>query len=48
MKILLLYIVSIHRDFYKNWLINECARKKKAKNPVITESWSEIQKNLRA
>ena len=36
MKNLRLYNVSIHRKFYQNRFINECAGKKKAK---ITESW---------
>ena len=31
MKNARLYIVSIHRNFYQNQFINECARKKKAK-----------------
>ena len=33
MKRLRLNIASIHRNFYQNWFINECARKKKAKIP---------------
>ena len=39
-KNLRLYIVSIHRYFYPNWFLNECARKKKVKIPGhgITES----------
>ena len=37
MKNLRFYNVSIHRNFYQNQFINECARKKKAK---ITESRS--------
>ena len=30
-KKLFFYYVSIHRNFYQNRFINECARKKKAK-----------------
>ena len=33
MKNLRLHNVSIHRNFYQNRFINECARKKKAKIP---------------
>ena len=42
MKKLCLENVSIHRNFEQNRFINECARKKKAKIPVILEFFSEI------
>ena len=47
MKNLRLHNVSIHRKFYQNRFINECARKKKAKipesrSPGVTEFFSEI------
>ena len=32
-QFLKIYYVSIHRNFYQIWFINECARKKKAKIP---------------
>ena len=34
-KNLRLYNVSIHIYFYQNRFINECARKKNGKNPVV-------------
>ena len=37
MKNMFVVNVSIHRNFYQNWFINECARRKKAK---ILESLS--------
>ena len=44
MKNLLLYIVSIHRNFNQNWFINECVRKTLAKNHshTVPESLSHI------
>ena len=45
-----LHNVSIHINFNHNWLINECARKKKATiiEPKNHEVFSEIYKNLRS
>ena len=50
-KKMYLYYVSIHRTFYQNWFINECARKKNTKIPQsrnhgMTEFLFERHKNL--
>ena len=35
MKNLCIHTVSIHRNVYQNWFINECARKNLAKIPKL-------------